>query len=137
MCRALLTPAFNKVLWFFRGAHESGGTWGVGALADDVEDVRVVVAYLTQEYGYEIDLLIGHSRGGIAAMGWLCTSDEGKNVGGFVNVSARYRMDVRGSRFLSKRVSASNRLGYRKYYKVSRYARLVGTAGPMFCVSCR
>jgi len=76
----------------FRGAHESGGVWRYSILADDVEDVRVVVAYLTQEYGYKIDLLIGHSRGSIAAMRWLCTSNEGKHVGGFVNVSARYRM---------------------------------------------
>lgn len=77
----------------FRGAHESGGSWKLGALADDVEDLRVVVAYLVQEYGYKIDLLVGHSRGSIVAMRWLCTSDEGKHVGGFVNVSARYKMD--------------------------------------------
>ncbi|KAH9059976.1 Alpha/Beta hydrolase protein [Lactarius vividus] len=77
----------------FRGAHESGGTFSQGGFADDVEDVRVVVAYLTQEYGYKIDLVIGHSRGSVVAMRWLCTSDEGKHVSGFVNVSARYRMD--------------------------------------------
>ncbi|KAH9171678.1 Alpha/Beta hydrolase protein [Lactarius sanguifluus] len=80
----------------FRGAHESGGTFSQGGFADDVEDVRVVVAYLTQEYGYKIDLLVGHSRGSVVAMRWLCTSDEGKYVSGFVNVSARYKMDVRG-----------------------------------------
>ncbi|KAI9450219.1 Alpha/Beta hydrolase protein [Lactarius psammicola] len=81
----------------FRGAHESGGTFRQGGIADDVEDVRVVVAYLTQEYGYKIDLLVGHSRGSIVSMRWLCTSDEGKHVSGFVNVSARYKMDVRST----------------------------------------
>ena len=85
-----------------------------------MEDVRVVVAYLTQEYGYKIDLLVGHSRGSIVAMRWLCTSDEGKHVRGFVNVSARYKMDVRGIRPLSKSVSVSNPLCSREYYKVSR-----------------
>jgi len=58
-----------------------------------VEDVRVVVAYLIQEYGYKIDLLVGHSRGSVVAIRWLCTSDEGKNVGGFVNMAGRYKMD--------------------------------------------
>ncbi|KAF8269387.1 ectomycorrhiza-regulated esterase [Lactarius quietus] len=77
----------------FRGSRESGGTSTHGGLANDVEDVRVVVAYLTQKYGYKIDLLVGHSRGSIVAMRWLCTSDESKYVGGFVNVSARYKMD--------------------------------------------
>jgi len=77
----------------FRGSRESGGVSSHGGLANDVEDLRVVVAYLIQEYGYKIDLLVGHSRGSLVAMRWLCTSDEGKNVGGFVNVSARYKMD--------------------------------------------
>ena len=73
-----------------------------------MDDVRVVVAYLAEEYGYKIDLVIGHSLGSIAAMRWMCTSNEGKLVGGFVNVSARYRMDVRWSRPLFYRVSASD-----------------------------
>jgi pimeloyl-ACP methyl ester carboxylesterase len=90
-CCHLFNNAFNC-----RGSRESGGVSRHGGLANDVEDLRVVVAYLIQEYGYKIDLLVGHSRGSLVAMRWLCTSDEGKNVGGFVNVSARYKMDVRG-----------------------------------------
>ncbi|KAI0265547.1 ectomycorrhiza-regulated esterase [Gloeopeniophorella convolvens] len=77
----------------FRGSHESGGKWRYDGFADDVEDIRTVVANLTQEYGYVVDLLVGHSRGSIAAMRWLCTSEEGKHVSGFVNVSGRYKMD--------------------------------------------
>lgn len=96
MCQLLSSPTFNNA-FDCRGSRESGGTSRHGGLANDVEDVRVVVAYLTQEYGYKIDLLVGHSRGSIVAMRWLCTSDEGKDVGGFVNVSARYKMDVRGT----------------------------------------
>ncbi len=90
----LLFSAFNNIV---RGAHESGGTWRQGVLAGDVEDIRVVVAYLTLEYGYKIGLLVGHSRGSIVAMRWMCTSDEGKHVRGFVNVSGRYKMDVRNA----------------------------------------
>ena len=121
LCQLLSSPAFNNV-FDCRGSRESGGISRHGGLANDVEDLRVVVAYLTQEDGYKIDLLVGHSRGSVVAMRWLCTSDEGKNVGGFVNVSARYKMDVRDILPSSKRVLFSNPLTSREYYKVSRYA---------------
>lgn len=77
-----------------RGNHESGGTWKQAAIHEDVEDVRLVVAYLTEKYGYEVDLVVGHSRGSVVGMSWCCTSEEGKKVGGFVNASGRYRMEV-------------------------------------------
>ncbi|KAI0313242.1 ectomycorrhiza-regulated esterase [Amylostereum chailletii] len=77
----------------FRGAHESSGTWNYAGVGEDVEDLRVVVAYLVREYGYVVDLVVGHSRGSVAGMYWLCTSEEGRRVGGMVNVSGRYRMD--------------------------------------------
>lgn len=77
-----------------RGNHESGGTWKQAAIHEDVEDVRLVVAYLTEKYGYEIDLVIGHSRGSVVGMSWCCTSEEGTKVSGFVNASGRYRMEV-------------------------------------------
>ncbi|KAI0035215.1 Alpha/Beta hydrolase protein [Vararia minispora EC-137] len=78
----------------FRGAFESGGQWKYAAFWADVEDLRVVVRHLTSTYGYVVDLLVGHSRGSVVAMLWICNSEEGKNIGGFVNVSGRYRMDV-------------------------------------------
>lgn len=53
-----------------------------------------VVAYLRSTYGYEVDMVVGHSRGSVAGMHWLCTSEEGKRVRAFVNVSGRYRMHV-------------------------------------------
>ncbi|TFK48728.1 ectomycorrhiza-regulated esterase [Heliocybe sulcata] len=76
----------------FRGNHETPGTWRQGALADDVADLDVVVKYLISQFGYKIDLVVGHSRGSIIAFHWLCTSEEGKAVTGFVNCSGRYRM---------------------------------------------
>jgi uncharacterized protein len=66
----------------------------MGALNDDVEDIKTVVKYLTEIYGYTIDLLIGHSRGSLVSMRWICTTEEGRTIRGFVNVSGRYRMEV-------------------------------------------
>jgi len=54
----------------------------------------VVVAYLTSDlFGYEIDLVVAHSRASISALRWMCTSEEGRRLGGFVNVAGRYRME--------------------------------------------
>ena len=77
-----------------RGNHETGGEWRVGAILNDVADIDTVVAYLHKEYGYVVDLLVGHSRGVISGMRWMCTSEEGKKVRAFVNVSGRYRLEV-------------------------------------------
>ncbi|THH17003.1 hypothetical protein EW146_g3725 [Bondarzewia mesenterica] len=82
----------ERVALIWRGAHESGGGWVHSGIGRDVEDLRVVVDHLTRHYGYEVDLLVGHSRGSVVAMHWLCTSEEGKRVGGIVNASGRYRM---------------------------------------------
>ena len=69
----------------------------MGAFDNDVEDLEAVVAYLTSQLGYVIDLLIGHSRGVVTAFRWMCTAKEAAGVRGFVNVSGRYRMPVRMS----------------------------------------
>ncbi|EPQ54786.1 ectomycorrhiza-regulated esterase [Gloeophyllum trabeum ATCC 11539] len=83
---------FDSFRFDFRGNHETPGIWRQGALGDDVVDLQVVVRYLVSTYGYKIDLVVGHSRGSIVAFHWLCTSEEGKTVTGFVNASGRYRM---------------------------------------------
>jgi len=76
----------------FRGNHETPGTWGQGAFADDIEDLAAVVQYLQIAYGYVITTIVGHSRGSIVGMRWLCTAPEARNVTTFVNASGRYRM---------------------------------------------
>ncbi|TCD65108.1 hypothetical protein EIP91_003082 [Steccherinum ochraceum] len=76
----------------FRGNHESNGPFRFGGFAWDVEDLHAVAAYLTTQYGYTIDLLVGHSRGVVDLFRWICTSELAKDVRGFVNVSGRYRM---------------------------------------------
>ncbi len=69
----------------------------MGAFKEDVEDLEAVVQYLTTQFGYIVDLLVGHSRGVVAAFRWMCIAKEASNVRGFVNVSGRYRMRVRTS----------------------------------------
>ncbi|KAF5380752.1 hypothetical protein D9757_007164 [Collybiopsis confluens] len=76
------------------GNHETPGTWRQGGLAEDLEDLRVVVDYLKVNYGYEVDLVVGHSRGSIVSFRWICTSEEGAKISGFVNASGRYRMEI-------------------------------------------
>ncbi|KAG1821317.1 ectomycorrhiza-regulated esterase [Suillus variegatus] len=77
----------------FRGNHESGGQRIQSGIARDVEDLVTVVSYLRNTYGYEIDVVVGHSRGSVVGMHWLCTSKEGQRVRAMVNASGRYRMD--------------------------------------------
>jgi len=83
---------FDSFRFDFRGNHETPGTWRQGCFKEDVEDLSVVVGYLRREYGYVIDLVVGHSRGSLVGLRWMCTSEEGQSVTGFVNVSGRYRM---------------------------------------------
>ncbi|KAG8928130.1 hypothetical protein FRC00_001856, partial [Tulasnella sp. 408] len=80
----------------FRGNHESNGIWYMGekGFVNDLQDIDAVVAYLKAQYGYRVDLAIGHSRGSIVGMRWLATAPEGQGVSGYVNVSGRYRMKL-------------------------------------------
>lgn len=76
------------------GNHETGGTWKQGAMHEDVEDMNAVVSYLKANYGYEIELIVGHSRGSLVGFRWISTTEEGRKVSAFINVSGRYRMRV-------------------------------------------
>lgn len=78
----------------------------MGAFDNDIDDIKAVVAYLTSELGYIIDLLVGHSRGVVAMFRWMCTTKESSSVRGFVNVAGRYRMPVRMYRALHRVLEA-------------------------------
>ncbi len=71
----------------------------MAAFAEDVEDIQVVADYLIRNFGYVIDLIVGHSKGSVAAMRWVCISPQAANVRGFVDVSGGYRLHVRYSNF--------------------------------------
>jgi predicted alpha/beta hydrolase family esterase len=92
------SPDHGEKVWRPRphpsGNHETPGTWRQGSLEDDIVDLSTVVEYLKSKFGYVVHLLVGHSRGSIVAFHWLSTTEEGKHVAGFVNVSGRYRMHV-------------------------------------------
>lgn len=89
-----------------RGNHETGGTWKQGALEEDLEDLNAVVAYLKSKYSYEIELVVGHSRGSLVGFRWISTTETGRKVPAFINVSGRYRMRVSISRHVKARYSA-------------------------------
>ena len=66
----------------------------MSAFDEDIEDLEVVVNYLTKEYGYVIDTVVSHSRASIVTFRWICTTESGRRIRAFVNVSGRYRMEV-------------------------------------------
>lgn len=66
----------------------------MGAFEEDIDDIVAAVAFLNSHFGYVVDLVVGHSRGSVAAMRWVCVTKEGQGVRAFVNASGRYRMRV-------------------------------------------
>ncbi|KAI0699121.1 ectomycorrhiza-regulated esterase [Cytidiella melzeri] len=92
--RLALRLPIDSFRFDFRGNFESPGPWRMGGFEDDVEDLNAVVAYLTNKLGYLVDIIVGHSRGVVAAIRWMCTAKEAQGVRGFVNASGRYRMNV-------------------------------------------
>ncbi|KAI0712203.1 ectomycorrhiza-regulated esterase [Earliella scabrosa] len=93
--RLALRLPIDSFRFDFRGNHETPGEWRFGKFYNDVDDLDAVVAYLKQEYGYVVDMLVGHSRGSVASMLWLCRHKDGyaKDVSRYVNVAGRYRME--------------------------------------------
>jgi len=86
--------SINSDPCYRRGNHETGGTWKQGALEEDLEDLNAVVAHLQSKYGYKIELVVGHSRGSLVGFRWISTTEIGRKVPAFINVSGRYRMSV-------------------------------------------
>ncbi len=83
-----------------------------------------MVEYLTKTYGYVVDTLVGHSRGSVVSMLWLCKHRDGaaKHVTRYVNVAGRYRMEVSISSVLLSPPADSDRFG-------STYQKVYGKAG--------
>ncbi|KAG9006117.1 hypothetical protein FRB94_000942 [Tulasnella sp. JGI-2019a] len=96
----------------FRGNHETGGKWSIGGLADDVEDIKAVVRYLTTVLGYTVALVIGHSRGSVTGMKWASTTAEGSAILGYVNVAGRYRMEEARARLKAQQLEEAREKGY-------------------------
>ncbi|KAF7797465.1 hypothetical protein EIP86_008662 [Pleurotus ostreatoroseus] len=92
--RTALRLPIDSFRFDFRGNFESPGPWRVGALQNDVDDIEAAVAHLTSTFGYVVDLIIGHSRGVVTGLRWMCTAKEAEAVRGFVNTSGRYRMHL-------------------------------------------
>ncbi|KAI0754927.1 ectomycorrhiza-regulated esterase [Daedaleopsis nitida] len=93
--RLALRLPIDSFRFDFRGNHESGGTWYPSKFYNDLDDLEIVVAHLKSAYGYVVDMIVGHSRGSVVALLWLCKHRDGdaKDARRFVNVSGRYRME--------------------------------------------
>jgi hypothetical protein len=65
-------------------------------LLDDVDDIQVVAEYMKMNHGYDVAMVVAHSKGSIVACKWICSgSEETSKLEMFVNISGRYRMQVR------------------------------------------
>ncbi|SPO23823.1 uncharacterized protein UTRI_03647_B [Ustilago trichophora] len=94
LARALPVDSFR---FDFRANGETPGTWSMGNLADDVEDLVAVVDYLRTKLEYTVEIIIGHSRGGLDGFAWFakhCPDALPPNlrVPFFVALSARFNM---------------------------------------------
>ncbi|CDS01345.1 uncharacterized protein SPSC_06621 [Sporisorium scitamineum] len=94
LARALPVDSFR---FDFRANGETPGTWSMGNLADDVEDLVAVVNYLRTKLEYTVEIIIGHSRGGLDGFAWFARHcpdalPPSLRVPFFVGLSARFNM---------------------------------------------
>lgn len=94
LARALPLDSFR---FDFRANGETPGTWSMGNLADDVEDLVAVVDYLRTKLEYTVEIIIGHSRGGLVGFAWFAKHcpdvlPPSLRIPFFVGVSARFNM---------------------------------------------
>ncbi|WFD36099.1 dTMP kinase [Malassezia cuniculi] len=57
----------------FRGEGEAPGTWCMSDMVDWISDIHAVVEHLTTEFGYRVELFVGHSKGSFSMNGYLAT----------------------------------------------------------------
>lgn len=60
----------------FRGNGETGGEWKVDGVLNDLQDIRSVIKFLQNDLGYEVDVIIAHSRGALAAWTYFSSCEE-------------------------------------------------------------
>ncbi len=94
LARALPVDSFR---FDFRANGETPGTWSMSNLADDVEDLVTVVDYLRTKLEYTVEIVIGHSRGGLDGFAWFvkhCPDalPPSLRVPFFVGLSVRFNM---------------------------------------------
>ncbi|SAM82462.1 uncharacterized protein UBRO_04511 [Ustilago bromivora] len=94
LVRALPVDSFR---FDFRANGETPGTWLMGNLADDVEDLVAVVDYLRTNLEYTVEIIVGHSRGCLDAFAWFAKHcpdalPPSLRVPFFVGLSARFNM---------------------------------------------
>lgn len=55
------------------GESSEGSEWHMSNFEEDWKDLDRVWEYLREEYGYVLDLVVGHSRGSLGGWGWFAT----------------------------------------------------------------
>jgi len=81
----------------FRGNGDTGGDWTMGNLGNDVEDLSSVIRHLHRQLGYEVEMIVAHSRGSMVSWMYLSRSE------------ADLRRDMGGNGYVDKFVAASGR----------------------------
>lgn len=81
----------------FRANHETPGDWDMARFENDVHDMDVVLAYLREKLSYELDLLVGHSRGSLIGWSWMAERSKQYNSAFgpilWVSLGGRWRME--------------------------------------------
>jgi len=77
----------------FRGNAESPASWSISGFDRDIEDLEIVAEWLMRERNYNVDLVIGHSRGALTTMRWITLHQKTLHVRRFIPITPRYRME--------------------------------------------
>ncbi|CAO1625655.1 unnamed protein product [Sympodiomycopsis kandeliae] len=76
----------------FRANHETPGEWNMAKFDNDIQDINCVLAYLEQHYNYNLQLLVGHSRGSLVGWKFLSQYPSPQNIL-WVSLGGRWRMN--------------------------------------------
>lgn len=63
----------------------------MGRLLNEQEDIQTVATYLSTQRSYKVVLVIAHSQANLGALKWVCTTEQGRAIEGYVMVSSRIR----------------------------------------------
>ncbi|KAK9894416.1 alpha/beta-hydrolase [Cystobasidium minutum MCA 4210] len=90
--------------------NQPGWVWHMAKIERDVEEMREVVLYLEQKLGYKVDLIIAHSKGGLATWRYLASYPDPPRYA--INLSSRYDMKEGGKRSFTQFFPAFEKQGY-------------------------
>lgn len=90
--------------------NQPGWVWHMAKIQRDVDEIRAVVLYLEEKLGYKVDIIIAHSKGGLASWRYLAQYPNPPRY--FVNLSSRYDMMEGGKRSFAQFFPAFDKQGF-------------------------